>query len=104
MTIKKNKSKKLKNKENSSKQVKKPYKKLSKEEYAKALQHPKWQRKRLKIMERDKWRCKDCGNTEAQLHVHHLHYSCKFPWQELNTNLITLCNSCHAKAHKLVKR
>ena len=104
MTIKKNKSKKIKNKEISSKQVKKPYKKLSKEEYAKALQHPKWQRKRLKIMERDKWRCKDCGNTEAQLHVHHLKYTKKYPWTELDINLITYCNSCHAKAHKIVKR
>ena len=55
-------------------------------------------------MERDKWRCKDCGNTEAQLHVHHLKYTKKYPWNELDINLITYCNSCHAKAHKIIKR
>ncbi len=85
-------------------EVKATYERLTKEEYAKALQHPKWQRKRLKIMERDKWRCRDCGNTEAQLHVHHLAYTKRYPWNEDNANLITYCNSCHAKAHKIIKR
>jgi len=80
------------------------YKRLTKEEYAKALQHPKWQKKRLKIMERDNWRCRECKNTEAQLHVHHLAYTKRWPWNEENDNLITYCNACHARAHKLVKR
>lgn len=80
------------------------YERLTKAEYARALQHPKWQKKRLKIFERDDWQCKKCGNTESTLAVHHLRYTCKFPWQEDNVNLVTLCTSCHSKAHKVTKR
>lgn len=76
------------------------YKKLTKQEYAKALQHPKWQKKRLKIFERDNWRCTKCGDTETTLHVHHLKYTKKYPWQELNVNLRTVCAKCHKKNHK----
>jgi hypothetical protein len=74
--------------------------KPSKEEYAKLLQHPKWQKKRLKIMERDKWMCRKCKNTESTLHVHHLRYTSYYPWQEKDVNLVTYCNSCHFKTHK----
>lgn len=72
---------------------------LSKKEYYKALQHPKWQKKRLKIFERDKWKCRGCGDTETTLHVHHLTYTKKYPWNELQKNLITYCSRCHARAH-----
>lgn len=72
---------------------------LSKKEYAKALQHPKWQKKRLRVFNRDKWKCRDCGDTETTLHVHHLKYTTKYPWNELMKNLITYCSRCHAKAH-----
>ena len=77
--------------------VPKKYKNLS---YAQLLKHPRWQRKRLKIMERDGSRCKKCRNTERQLHVHHLKYTAKLPWLELNKNLSTYCYVCHMKTHK----
>lgn len=77
-----------------------PYKRLSKFEYSKALQHPKWQKKRLRVFQRDKWRCKECGDTETTLHVHHKSYTKKYPWNELMRNLITLCSKCHKKIHK----
>ena len=79
----------------------KKYKRLTKEQYATALQHPKWQKKRLEIFQRDLWRCKECGDTETMLHVHHLRYLCKFPWNELSKNLISLCTNCHKKKHKI---
>ncbi len=78
---------------------KKPFKRLTKKEYAKALQHPKWQKKRLRVFNRDKWKCRECGDTETTLHVHHLKYTKKYPWNELFKNLITYCSRCHAKAH-----
>lgn len=62
--------------------------------YARKLSNPKWQRKRLKILERDKWTCKKCGDTETELHVHHLEYH-KNPWDTPNKLLITLCAHCH---------
>ena len=80
--------------------VRKPYKKLTKVEYDKALQHPKWQKKRLEIFQRDKWRCKKCGDTETTLHLHHKKYTRKYPWNEPRKNLITLCSKCHKKVHK----
>lgn len=42
--------------------------------YSDKLKSPKWQKKRLEIMKRDKFACKLCGDTETQLHVHHKEY------------------------------
>jgi len=76
-----------------------PYKRLTPQQYAKALQHPKWQKKRLKVFERDKWKCVDCGDAETTLHVHHLKYTKRYPWDEPIKNLKTLCIKCHRKNH-----
>ena len=49
-------------------------------------------------MERDDWRCKECGDTETLLHVHHLMYHRgKDPWDIDNRWLVTLCRVCHEK-------
>lgn len=72
---------------------------LSKEEYHKALKHPKWQKKRLRVFQRDNWRCTKCRDTETELHVHHLKYTKKYPWNEPMINLTTLCSNCHRKVH-----
>ena len=67
-----------------------------KEDYAKKLKHPKWQKKRLQILNRDKFTCKMCGDTETTLHVHHKYYvSGNDPWDYPNTALVTLCEHCH---------
>ena len=77
-------------------------KELSKlKQEAEALQHPKQQKKRLKIFERDNWKCRDCGDTDTTLHVHHLDYTKKYPWNEPSKNLITVCTNCHKKRHKI---
>ena len=68
-------------------------------QYQKALKHPKWQKKRLKVFERDKWMCKKCKSKTKTLHVHHLAYTKRYPWNELMTNLITLCEDCHKRKH-----
>ena len=78
----------------------KKFKRLTKKEYAKALQHPKWQKKRLLIFKRDRWRCTKCKDIETTLHVHHLKYTKKYPYNEPMKNLITLCSRCHMKTHK----
>ncbi len=69
-----------------------------KEDYAKKLKHPKWQKKRLQILNRDKFTCKLCGDTETTLHVHHKYYEdgCD-PWEYPNTALVTLCEHCHVE-------
>lgn len=63
--------------------------------YLEKLQHPKWQKKRLAILKRDKWQCKYCKDKETMLQVHHLRYTKKEPHLEPNINLITVCEKCH---------
>lgn len=59
-----------------------------------SYKHPKWQKKRLLIMERDKFRCFACGDSESTLHVHHFAYDGK-PWEVADEHLQTLCEECH---------
>lgn len=63
-------------------------------EYSDKLKSPKWQKKRLQILERDNWQCQYCKDTETQLQVHHLKYSGE-PWDAKNEDLITACSDCH---------
>lgn len=70
--------------------------------YNDLLRSPRWQKKRLEIMQRDNWSCRCCFDTESELHVHHLMYSAENPWDEENENLITLCSTCHEAVHYLL--
>lgn len=64
--------------------------------YSEKLKDPRWQKKRLEILERDKFTCKKCDDTETTLHVHHLKYQKgKNPWEYNKKDLITLCEHCH---------
>jgi 5-methylcytosine-specific restriction endonuclease McrA len=64
--------------------------------YVEKLKSPEWQKKRLEILQRDKFTCTMCGSTEKQLHVHHKVYIYKNdPWDYENEFLTTLCLECH---------
>jgi hypothetical protein len=63
--------------------------------YSEKLKDPRWQRKRLEIFQRDNFICQDCGDNTNTLHVHHLKYEKKDPWDYDNNDLITLCETCH---------
>lgn len=63
--------------------------------YAEKLKDPRWQKKRLEILQRDGFSCQFCGDTETELHVHHKEYSGE-PWEADNDNLQTLCKHCHS--------
>ena len=64
--------------------------------YSEKLKDPRWQKKRLEILERDEWKCKKCFDSESTLVVHHLKYEQgKEPWECDEKYLITLCQSCH---------
>ncbi|HDM8135507.1 TPA: HNH endonuclease [Vibrio harveyi] len=68
------------------------------------LKHPKWQRMRLKIMERDNWKCIHCGEDDKTLNVHHsLYINGRKPWEYCESDLETVCEDCHRELHK-VKR
>jgi 5-methylcytosine-specific restriction endonuclease McrA len=52
---------------------------------------------RNQVLERDSWRCQECGSLE-NLQVHHLQPRTKLGGDIL-ANLITLCAPCHRKRH-----
>jgi hypothetical protein len=67
--------------------------------YAKLLRHPKWQKRRLEIMERDGFRCFACGDDKNTLTVHHKRYN-GLPWNSWDDDLQTLCQPCHSALGK----
>ena len=68
----------------------------SKSNYSKSLLDPRWQRKRLEILQRDDFRCQSCFDSEITLHVHHCYYDkFKKPWDYESNSLLTLCSDCH---------
>lgn len=66
--------------------------------YSEKLQDPRWQKKRLEVMQRDQFQCQCCGDSENTLNVHHTQYIYgKNVWDyDINT-LITFCSDCHER-------
>ncbi len=63
--------------------------------YTDQYKHPKWQKKRLEILERDNYTCRKCREREDTLHVHHLiYFQNKNIWDYHDIQLITLCDEC----------
>jgi len=72
--------------------------------YAEKRRKPNWQKKRLSILNRDEWKCQLCGDTENELHVHHLYYSKGAePWQYPDDALVSYCFHCHYLVELLKK-
>lgn len=64
--------------------------------YAEKLKDPRWQKKRLEVLERDEWKCVYCGAEDKTLHVHHVIYLTKrAPWEYHHSFLQTVCVDCH---------
>jgi len=75
--------------------------------WSSAFRDSRWQKKRLEIMERDKWYCQSCGKggEGVTLNVHHVYYeSGKAPWEYPSECLITYCEDCHTKRHERQNR
>ena len=75
--------------------------------WSSAFRDSRWQQKRLKVMERDDWRCQSCGDKGEgiTLNVHHIYYERgKAPWEYEDDILITWCNKCHSARHKMQKQ
>ena len=73
--------------------------------YSELLRDPRWQKMRLKVMERDGFKCRTCGNEKGTLNVHHKVYkSGKKPWEYESRKLVTVCESCHAHLEEMKER
>ncbi|MBT7878430.1 MAG: HNH endonuclease [Gammaproteobacteria bacterium] len=62
----------------------------------------------LETLRRDSITCQKCGEENTVIHVHHIDgFGTGHPDNKQNNslnNLITLCNSCHMQAHRLITR
>lgn len=66
--------------------------------------HPKWQEKRLRIMDRDGFQCEQCGSKDSTLNVHHSYYESGLdPWEYPDESLHCLCDDCHRSFDNLRK-
>lgn len=63
------------------------------------LKDPRWQRRRLEVMQRDGWACSACGSTTKPLNVHHRRYSGAL-WDVPVADLVTMCEECHHEHHR----
>ena len=69
--------------------------------YSDSFKDPRWQKKRLEILNRDNFICQHCFENKNMLHVHHRFYrGNKKPWEYENHVLITLCDDCHIYQHE----
>ena len=69
--------------------------------YREQLKDPRWQRKRLEVMQRDEFTCQRCNDKTSPLVVHHYRYiKGHAPWEYDNSDLVTLCENCHEQEHR----
>lgn len=69
-----------------------------KKSYSEKLRDPRWQKKRLEVLEAANWTCEECGCKTKELHVHHIWYQQgKAPWEYPVEALAVLCATCHIK-------
>jgi hypothetical protein len=71
-------------------------------DYSEKLRKPAWQKRRLKILERDGWKCTLCNDTDTELQVHHKKYTGE-PHEAPDEDLITVCKWCHEIVEMFIK-
>lgn len=72
--------------------------------YAEKLKDPRWQKKRLEIMQRDDFTCQVCKDNSTTLHIHHKFYIYgNDPWDYEDNCFLTLCADCHESEEMQIK-
>lgn len=66
-----------------------------------------WHARRRQIYERDDWACQNCGRRggpygDQELHAHHIVPKGRGGSHRIS-NLVTLCDDCHAAVHNRYK-
>lgn len=63
---------------------------------------PRWQRKRLEVMNAANFTCQECKATDVTLNVHHkIYHKGHDPWDYKDKELVCLCERCHECWHML---
>lgn len=64
--------------------------------YAEKLKDPRWQKKRLEVLQASGFTCSLCGSSDRTLHVHHRYYiHGRMPWEYPGFCFQCLCFQCH---------
>ena len=75
---------------------------MANKSYSEKLKDPRWQKKRLAVLNSSGFRCESCGDTEDTLHVHHVYYEKDVdPWNYPDEAYMVLCDRCHTKWHEM---
>lgn len=77
------------------------------EEYKKYILSPEWEAKKQERKQIDDFKCVCCGRSEDHtrrgLQVHHISYA-RLGHENVWTDLVTVCGSCHKKIHNYYDR
>lgn len=79
---------------------------FTREQYISYLRSPEWSYKRDRRLEIDGNVCRGCGKPNsalAPLEVHHVNYY-SFGFEDVHTDLISLCPECHRLVHRIMCR
>lgn len=61
---------------------------------------PRWQKRRLEVMQANCFTCEICGDDEKTLNVHHKYYIAgNDPWDYNDRALSVCCEDCHKDEH-----
>lgn len=73
--------------------------------YDRYVRSPEWAEKKRQRLEIDGRRCVMCGRGESEtgLQVHHISYQ-NLGAEDVMTDLVTVCGSCHRKLHRYLQR
>lgn len=70
--------------------------------YAQQIKDPRWQRKRLEVLELHNFQCQKCRSKDEELHVHHPFYKrWAMIWEYDKKELECLCHKCHKDGHEI---
>lgn len=70
--------------------------------YREYLRSDEWKKKRAERLAIDSNRCVICGSNQ-NLNVHHLRYE-RVCNEDVNQDLVTVCNKCHTMLHRIEDR
>lgn len=74
---------------------------MAKKSYSEKLLDPRWQKKRLEVLDAAQFQCEICGDGESTLHVHHKQYfKGREVWDYEREQLACLCKDCHETHHE----
>ena len=74
-------------------------------DYSELFKDPRWQKRRLTIMNRAGFLCERCESDDKTLNVHHLYYKKGAkPWEYPDELLVCWCERCHKTHHTFMEK